>query len=317
MRQPTSFFLLLIFITSCKAPGSSGNENEKFDPDKTYQLRLSPAAGSSYHYDMINETDIDLEVDGNDVNNQNKTEVGVTYKINLDSAGNYVFSSVYDKIHITTRNNDSKTELDATNGSISPNPVEKMLGLLKDATINVTITPTGEVIDMAGYKEIGEKLIAGFSEYDVAGKKAAREQWESYIGTGLIKRNFDQLFKLFPDSAVHLGDTWKLTSRQEGDLSYNVTGQYKLKAINPEIAIIESSGKISTSGNNEGSLESGGAPSANLTGDQSTEFEIETKTGMVISCKVKATFEGTVIALGREVPVKATMSVKVTGKRLK
>lgn len=315
MFQQTSYFLLLIFIASCKAPGSSGNENEKFDPDKTYQLRLKPVAGSSYHYDMINETDIDLEVGDKDVNNQYKTEVGVTYNINQDSAGNYVFSSVYDKIHITTKNNDTKTELDATNGSVSPNPVERMLALLKDAAINVTLTPTGEVTDMAGYKEIGEKLISGFSEYDVAGRKAAMEQWENYIGNGLIKKNFDQLFKLFPDSAVHLGDTWRLKSRQEGDLSYIVTGQYKLKAINTDIAIIESTGKISTSGNNASGLESDGPPAANLTGEQSAEFEIETKTGMVLSCKVKASFEGIVITLGKEVPVKAKISVKVIGKR--
>lgn len=313
-RQSIFFFFLLIFILSCKAPGSS--ESEKMDPEKTYQLRLNPAAGSVYHYEMINESDIDLEVDDQDVNNRNKTEVGVTYTINRDSAGNYLFSSVYDKIHITTKNNDTKTELDATNGSVSPNPVERMLALLKDATINVTISPSGEVTDMAGYKEIGEKLISGFSEFDVAGRKAAMEQWESYIGNGLIKKNFDQLFKLFPDSAVHLGDTWRLTSREDGDLSYNITGTYKLKAINENFAIIESNGKINTGGNSTVS-EEGGGPVANLTGEQSAEFEIETKTGMVLSCKVKAEMEGTVEVFGRVVPVKATISVKVNGNRKK
>lgn len=279
MRQPTYLFLLLLFFNSCKAPGSSGNNNDKFDPDKTYQLRLNPAGGSSYHYEMINETDLSLEVDGKDVTNHNKTEVGVTYNISFDSTGNYLFNSVYDKILITTKNNDTKTELDANSGSTSPNPVERMLALLKEATISVTITPTGEVIDMAGYKKIGEKLIAGFSEYDVAGRKAAREQWENYIGTGLIKRNFDQLFKFFPDSAIHLGDTWKLTARQEGELSYNVTGQYTLKAINPEIAIIQSAGKISTSGNNAGALESGGAPLPTLEASNLQNLKLKQRQG--------------------------------------
>jgi len=29
------------------------------------------------------------------------------------------------------------------------------------------------------------------------------------IGEGIVKKNVDQLFKMFPDSAVHVGDKWK------------------------------------------------------------------------------------------------------------
>lgn len=317
MKNLFSFiFTSPLFLLSCQTQQSSKTDSKKFDPDKTYQLHLSPAAGSNYHYDIINEINVDLEVDDKEVNNQNKTEVGVNYKIGLDSVNNYVFSSVYDKIHITSRKNDTETELDAANGAFSLNPTEKMLGLLKDATINVTVTPLGDVINMSGYKEIGEKLIENFSEFDIAGKKAAREQWETQVGNGLIKKNFDQLFKFFPDSTIHLGDTWKLTSRQEGDLSYNITSSYKLKAINSEIAIIESTGKINTSRNDNKSSDLDEATVVNITGEQTTEIEIETKTGMVINGKVKTSFEGSVMALGREVPVKAKMSVKISGKRV-
>ena len=314
---PAYLLLCLSFLTSCQTQQRGNTDSDKFDAGKTIRLRLNPATGSGYYYDIVNETDIDVEVDNKKVDSHNKTEAGVTYSINVDSAGNYLFSSVYDKLHISSQKGDIKTELDATNGSISPNPVERMLGMLKDATINVTITPMGNVIDMSGYKEIGEKLISGFSKYDIAGRKAAREEWETNIGNGLIKKNFDQLFKIFPDSAVHLGDTWKLIYREQGDLSYNVTGQYKLKAINAEIAVIESTGKISTSENSTNALKLEGSPSANLTGNQSAEFEIETKTGMVINCRIKTALEGTIVTLGREVPVKAKMTVKVSGKKIK
>ncbi len=308
------FAIFILLMSSCKAVQEKENEQNK-NYRNTYQLRLNPLPGTFYHYDITNESMVNLELDDKNVNNHNNIELGITYTISRDTTGNFLFRSIYEKLHINTRNSEVETDLDALNGPFSLDPTERMLGLLKDAVITATINSSGEVISMTGVNELGDKVMSAFSNMNEEDKKAAREQWDSNIANGIIKKNFDQLFNFFPDSVVHLGDEWRLTSREEGDLKYNITGFYKLKDINSDIAIIESSGKITSSGNpnNSNDLE---LPIVNLQGEQSSEFELETRTGMVINCRIKAEMEGVITVMGKEVPVKVSISVKVKGERM-
>jgi hypothetical protein len=314
MRYTFLFAVILFIIASCKTQQDGKGNTDKYDPDKTYKLQLNPAAASTYHYDINNETEINLEVDDKKIKNTSETEVGLHYKIEKDSTGNFLFTMLYDKIRLKTKKNDAETAADAANASFTLDPVEKMIGILKNATIVSTITPGGEIISMTGYKEVGDKIMAGFAPEDVNSRKMAEAQWEKTIGEELVKKNMDQLFKIFPDSAVHLGDTWNLTSRQEGELSMIVKGHYKLKAINSEIALIESEGKI-TSTNTMPDASGIGNTVSTLDGDQQGQFEMETKTGMLISCKIKATMKGTIHVMGRDVPVTIETSVKMKGKK--
>ncbi len=305
---------LLIGVASCKTQGDSVSDSDKYDPDKTYRLQLNPAAGSSYQYEITNETEIDLTVDDKKVENVNRSEVGLSYTIEKDSLGNFLFTMRYDTIHIYTKKNGDESEADAANAQMTLNPVEKMIGILKNATIVTTVTPGGEIKSMTGYKEVGEKIMAGFAPDDANSRRIAEGQWEKAVGEELVKKNMDQLFKIFPDSAVHLGDTWNLTSRQEGDLSLVVKGHYKLKAINSEIAIIESEGKIASISNATNGMGVGTTLAA-LDGEQKGQFEMEAKTGMLISCKIKARMEGTIQMAGREIPVVIETSVIMKGKK--
>ena len=65
----------------------------------------------------------------------------MNYIANRDSAGNFVFNIRYDKIKIKTQNGDTETEADADNAALSINPVERMLGLLKQAEFAAVVNP--------------------------------------------------------------------------------------------------------------------------------------------------------------------------------
>jgi hypothetical protein len=60
-----------------------------------------------------------------------------------------------------------------------------------------------------------------------------------------------------------------------------------------------------------------GNVAADLKGKQQAEYEMETKTGMLISCKMKADVEGTMQAMGREIPMIIKTSLKITGRKVK
>lgn len=307
-------FLIILsfaFLAGCKLP--QGNEN--INPSKTYKLQLNPASGAIYKYEVSNEISSLLEIDGKEVEIENNSESQLNYHFTRDSSNNLLLQVSYDKIHLYSKSGDNVTDItaDATTRGISP--TEKIVNFIREADIRATMSEKGEVLDLQGYQEIGDKIAAAMDPNDKIGQNVARNQWDATFGDALVKKNLDQLFKIFPDSLVAIDDEWKLTSRQAGDFPVTVTGIYKLKAINDKIALISSTGKISSQGQ-QATLQGYGQVNANLSGEQESTFEMEKETGMLMSCKIKATIEGTIQVMGREIPIKINSLVKVKGKRL-
>ena len=307
---------VIILAISCKS--GPGTDKQYAGPKGTdvFQLRLNPADGSQYYYDITNETEFQLEVDDKKVKNLNRTNVGITYDVHKDSAGNFLLSIVYNNIHLYSKSGDKVTDIEATNSAFSTDIAEQMLGSLKEATIIVTVNPAGEVQSMTGYKELGEKIIAGLNTVDMNVKSMVQTQLDKLIGEGLIKKNIDQLFKMFPDSAVHVGDKWKIISGQKDDFSMSIKNFFTLKKIDDDIAYIDSEGDI-VSDSISANLTSYNNVQTNLNGHQEGKYEMEAKTGMMINSKISAKINGMVVMMGREVPVVMKTTVKTEGRKVK
>ena len=56
---------------------------------------------------------------------------------------------------------------------------------------------------------------------------------------------------------------------------------------------------------------------ANLKGEQKGEFEIETKTGMLISSQITANIKGNLQVMGRDIPITIKSSIKMNGTKSK
>jgi hypothetical protein len=313
MKYFFPLFGIILLMAFCKTNPDS-NRNYAGET-KVHKLHLNPPIGSKYHYDIINETDFKVEVDNKKTSNENKTSIGVNYEINKDSAGNFVLNTNYDKIHIYSKNGDVESEVDADNSSFSLNPVEKMLGPLKAANITATVSPTGELKSSSGYQQIAGKILDEFKQTDEATRAAIEKQWNKLVEEKIVKNNMDEFFKIFPDSAVRIGDEWKLTSHQNSDVNLLIKTVYKLKDINNDMAIIQSEGEISSDSSST-SLLGYNNVSSNLKGKQQALYEVETKTGMLISGKIKTKIKGELDVMGREIPVTIETSIKINGQRL-
>jgi hypothetical protein len=308
-------FLFLAIAISCKTSSDSEGNFDKVDPDKIYKIQLSPLAGSSYRYEIQNETKIEFEVERKSVENISRSFVVIYYRISNDSSANYLYKVSFDSIHLFSDKDGVESEFDAANASITIDPVEKMLGILKESTMEVVIDPKGAVISVNGYDEIGDKILKAFPATDAATKAAIINQWSQTLGESLVKKNLDQLFKIFPDSAVHLNDNWNLTTKEKGEFNLDIFNDFTLKSINTDLALVQSEGKIKTSNSAVGMFGFSNAV-ANLNGKQEGEFEMETKTGMLHSCKIKADISGNIQAMGRDIPVSITHRLKMKGKKI-
>ncbi len=305
-------YLLLLVSLACKM--QSGSDAEQYDPTKTFRFRLNPADNAIYQYEVSSESEIEMEIDNKEITTSNNTEAAVTYTIVKDSSGDFVFHIKYDRISIRSRSGDNETVASVSQGSIPLTPIEKMLYVLKDANLTGRVSTAGQLKHLEGYDEIGQKIIAQFDENDVVGRKTALAQWERKAGNNLVRNNIQQLFQLFPDSAVRVGDSWNLASKQVSEFSINLINTFTLKAINKEIALITATGKISNNNTSE-EIPGYGQITTSFEGDQESRFELEAQTGMLLNCESKAKAKGNVNIMGREVPVKIKNSIVIKGKR--
>jgi len=306
--------LILLAAVSCKTHPDSARRYEDNDPKRVYHLRLNPAVGSKYTYTITKGSEFELEVDGKKVNNKSRSTMDITYTIGRDSVGNILMNMAYDKVHLYTKNGDKETEMDADNAATSDDPVEKMLALLKGANIQAVLTPGGEMISLNGYDSIKAKVLAVFSPGDVYMKQAAGKQWDQRIKESLIRGNMDQFFRIFPDSAVHVGDRWKLNNTQNDQIALTSQGSYQLKSIEDGTAVIHSEGRI-TADSAKGEM-NGYQVASNLKGDQQGEFDMEAASGMLLRGFVDSKMAGTLQVLGRDIPVTISTSLKMEGRKL-
>jgi molybdopterin-binding protein len=55
--------------------------------------------------------------------------------------------------------------------------------------------------------------------------------------------------------------------------------------------------------------------SADLKGEQKGEFDIETKTGMLINSIITASINGNLQVMGKEIPIEIKTSIKMNGRK--
>jgi hypothetical protein len=195
MKKYAFLPVLLLLFVSCKMVTNADRQFGQAAENKIYRLHLNPAGGSKYYYDINNQSEIKLELSDNKIDNLNKTDVGVIYSINRDSAGDFKIELRYDKLKIFTKSGDSETEMDAANAALTINPVEKMLGILKQAVITADVNRAGTLKSITGYDELTAKIMAQLGSSDVYTRETARKQWEQSVGKGMVRNNLDQLFK--------------------------------------------------------------------------------------------------------------------------
>ena len=296
----TKLVLSLIFLSvaSCKmhpvASGSDPGEN------KTYRLRLNPPVGSRYHFQIRNEQRLKEEVEDKVIRSEKTTDVGAVYAFSRDSSGNIVLSLTYDQIKMRTKDGDDVTEQDAANGVNSIDPMERMLALLKAAHVVATTTTAGDIKSVVGYQEVASQMLAGINT-SLGEKTKAQLQWRQLVEQGIIHKNMEQLFRLFPDSAVHVGDKWKIFSKESDDLTFDVKSFFTLKAIQDGLAKIETRGEIATDSAATGVMGMTAVP--DLKGTQEGSYSVDIRTGMLVGAEINTEIEGTMQVAGRDVKV--------------
>jgi hypothetical protein len=304
-----------VLILSTISLLSCNSKTDKRSSDQPYHFSLRLPAGQKYYYTLTNETQTTATVNGKDIASGSTATLGLIYEFSKDTGANYNLKITYDKIRVLIKDKDNRTqEMDADKAATTFDPVEKLLGNLKGGELLVTINQKGEVLAIAGSKEIADRLMAGTNQMDVYSARATQQLLSQFAGELFVKNNLSQGFQLFPDSAIHDGDSWRRKQVQNADMSFESDARYTLTGINNGFAAVESDANI-TNVKTKNPL-TGGATPADIQGSQTGNFQVDTATGLLMKEKTSTTLKGIMSAYGREVPITINLKREMSGKKL-
>ena len=256
-----------ITIESCKSSQASASKLLKFNLEK----------GKGYEYEMV--WDLNQEV----MNQGIKMDVTAGYSMDIieDDGKIKTLSAVYNDfkmnmqvmgIEINIDTNKPSPDVDMEDAKSNPSALmNKLLSSIKGKKFNMKVNEQGEVMEVTGFEQIAKDMVDSLGmpeEYKEKMEATAKDQFNGDD----IKKQFSQMFYIFPNKDVKVGDSWKTNYATGGKMPGKYNNTYTVKEIEGDIVTLDAKTTIETE--NE---------TIKLDGNQTGKLLVDSKTGLVVN----------------------------------
>jgi hypothetical protein len=229
-------------------------------------LRLTPTAGSV----MESTVDMNMKMDGGLMNMDTKMAMEFSMKVDtIDTDGIISVTSEYSRMKMKMNMPQGNVDYDSNNPE-SDDPITKAMA---DAMSGMIHTPF--TMKMNGRSEMVEA--PDFSTMFESNPAAAGQADQ-------LKQTFDNMFAIYPENKVKLGDSWDRTMNTGGQMPMDMDATYTVKEILDDKVVLAITGKVKSDG---GMAEATGTFTGTMEVDRATGFPFNSKMNQDISVTVQ------------------------------
>ncbi len=269
-----SFFLVAVLaivlsgnIQSCK-PSSKASASK--------MLKFSPEQGKGYDYEMV--MDLDTKAAGQ----ESAITLSGIYSMDITSVDNNVrtistsYKSIKMKMDMMGMNIEIDSDKPVPDGGtdMKQNPLgamnKVMTGLVGKKFI-IKVDEEGKVLAVEGFEKILTDMVDSMGVNDNIKAQVMASLKDQYSNQS-IKDQFAQIFTIFPNKEIKVGDTWEKIYSTGGKMAAKFTTNYTVKNIEGDHVTLVADTKISSTDDN-----------MNLQGTQSGNIIVDSKTGLMIN----------------------------------
>lgn len=278
-------------IQSCQSTKSAtSSKMMKFNFEK----------GRGYDYEMI--MNMDQEVMG--AKQQIDMSTYYSMLVTEDDGALKTIKTTFDRFKMNMGVMGMQIEVDTekpfvATGDSEENPlamVNRLLGAIKGQQFVMKVDAEGKVQDVQGFQEMGMK-IADSLGLDEAKKKEMLQSFSQQFNEKNIKEQFERVLCIFPNKEVKVGDSWQKTTTTSGPMGGKYSSTYTVKEIEGDMVTLEEKTKIES--DNE---------QLKLSGEQTGELVVDSRTGLVVSADMDMNMETT--SSGTKVNMKGKTKIK-------
>jgi len=254
-------------IQSCKSSQASASKLLKFNLEK----------GKGYDYEMV--WDLNQEVMKQGI----KMDVTAGYSMDItgDDGKMKTIEAVYNdfKMNMQVMGMEINIDTDKPAPDVSmedakTNPsalMNKLFSGIRGKKFNMKVNEEGEVIEVTGFDAIAKDMVDSLGlpeEYKEKMEATAKDQFNGDD----IKKQFSQMFYIFPNKEVKVGDSWKTNYTTSGKMPAKYNNTYTVKEIEGDMVTLDAKTTIETE--NE---------TIKLDGNQTGKLLVDSKTGLVVN----------------------------------
>ncbi len=293
-------FVIVTFIISLAAVMGIQSCQSTKSATSSKMMKFNFEKGRGYHYEMI--MNMDQEVMG--AKQQIDMSTYYSMLVTEDDGALKTIKTTFDRFKMNMGVMGMQIEVDTekpfvATGDSEENPlamVNRLLGAIKGQQFVMKVDAEGKVQDVQGFQEMGMK-IADSLGLDEAKKKEMLQSFSQQFNEKNIKEQFERVLYIFPNKEVKVGDSWQKTTTTSGPMGGKYSSTYTVKEIEGDMVTLEEKTKIES--DNE---------QLKLSGEQTGELVVDSRTGLVVSADMDMNMETT--SSGTKVNMKGKTKIK-------
>ncbi|HEY4289737.1 MAG TPA: DUF6263 family protein [Puia sp.] len=244
------------------------------------------------------------------------SDLGLIYEVLSSNADSFRLRITYDRLHIRLKSGELEKDVTARKaGDAQGDPIEGLLGNILGSQLIVTLDSKGNVVRIEGGKELSDKIFGAIDAPGVDTRQIIRQQMEKLVGEKFVRNTLQEAFKLFPDTAIYVGDNWVRKGQESEDVKIASNQTYTFASIKGNVARVEEVSDFTKEDDGNISIMGHDVPT-DIDGEQKGYYEMDMTSGMLMNGESDLSLKGTLHVLGMEVPVKIKTGKKISGKRI-
>ncbi|MCB0700634.1 MAG: hypothetical protein H6551_05650 [Chitinophagales bacterium] len=288
----TRFYTLIAFIIAAISFQSCDEELIPKQSNKPVPIRFNLSTDSAYQYTIQNNIFVEQQIDAeNTVTMEQNMTLTAGYML-LDSSDKKRDITVsYDKISMSTGNQLYALEFDSETDD-GADPMYEDLRRLIGQNFKMSLSPNGDILYSEPITAVNQSSLNAFKVKDSS-----------------IRKILVNTFCFYPNLDVMVGDNWQNTFETSiGFANVKVRCAYQLASVKKNIAHIELQGKLSSA-----HAEQAGGSNIDMRGTLSGFYDVDIKSGMVVTARIKQELAGEIDITGKLTPAKMESSISIMG----
>ncbi len=276
---------------------------------KTYVLRQNYPTGYKYDFTITSDQIINQKVAGRDIHLTQNIGTDYTFDITEGHYGEKDIKVTYNKIFIkSVAMGNTMTYSSDDQDSTQKNPFSGFKG----ASFYMTVTPNGAIKTVAGIDKMLDNMAARMTK-DTSQVKQIKNALSKQFSNEVMKQTMESSFKIYPDRAVKIGDSWTVDTKMQMGMPIETITQYTLKEVKYGIATLGVKGTLLSKGNFE---VMGNKMETDLQGTNSGETSLDMKTGIVLNSHLRVELYGKMKSMGQDIDFEMQGINKIVGKEI-
>ncbi len=194
--------------------------------------------------------------------------------------------------------------------------ISKVLSQVIGKSFQSRVSKSGQVTEIKGADEIINGILNGTTGLDDQTKDQIKQQLSQFNGADAVKGNMETFFSFLPPKSVKPGDNWK-TESSLAEFPISIKNTWTLQS--EDASSVAISGKSSIESKGETTKIMGFEAKVSVSGDKTSSFTLNNKTGWIREAKSNLLLSGKVIipkneqvAEDMEVPVSLKDDVTIS-----